>query len=194
MPGLFNAENAALAAIIAKHFGVPDEEIISGLKWAKADGRMELFYDKRRELVVIADYAHNGLSFEKVYKSVKSEYPGWRIEAVFGAPGNKAYTRRDDLTKVSAQYADYVYVTEDDPAFEDPSELCGLLYDKLIGYGGKGEVIENREEAIRTAIEKAPRNTVVLLLAKGNERYMKRQGRFDPIISDTDLARELTIR
>lgn len=192
MPGLFNAENAALAAIVSKLLGASNQEVITGLLNASANGRMEVFENKQRQLVVISDYAHNGASFERLFTSVKEEYAGYRIEAVFGAPGGRGLSRREDLPKVAAKYVDYCWITEDDPVHEDPKKICDELYENLIRFGGKGEIIVDREEAIKCAIKNAPPKTAVLLIAKGREQYMHRGDDFIPIKSDSQLAQELT--
>ncbi|MCQ2553684.1 MAG: UDP-N-acetylmuramoyl-L-alanyl-D-glutamate--2,6-diaminopimelate ligase [Clostridia bacterium] len=187
MPGLFNSQNAAAAAIVAKEIGATNEEIISGLLNARVPGRMDIFENKKRELVVITDYAHNGLSFETLFKSCNEEYPGYRIEAVFGSPGDKAYSRREELPAATAKFADFAYLTEDDPGHEDPAEICKILYENLTKLGGKGKIIVDRTEAIKEAIKNAPPKTVVLIMAKGREEYMKRV-KLDPIKSDYQLV------
>lgn len=191
MPGLFNAENAVAAAIISALLGAERNEIKAGLLNARAAGRMEVFENKKRELVVISDYAHNALSFERLFSSVVSEYPGYRIEAVFGAPGGKGYSRREDLPRVAAKYADFVWITEEDPAEEDPEEISKQVYENLLKYGGKGAVLIDRTKAVTDAIRNAPRKTVLLLIAKGREEYMHRGKDFVPIKSDSALAEEL---
>lgn len=193
MIGLFNVENAAAAAIVASLLGATNEEIKEGLLTAKAAGRMEVFKNDKRDLVVISDYAHNALSFEKLFSSVKEEFPGYRIEAVFGCPGGKGLSRREDLPKVAAKYADYIYVTEEDPADEDPLEISKLVLANIIKNGGKGEIEIDREKAITLAIKKAPQKTVVLLIAKGREEYMHRGDKYVPIKSDSSLAEELIL-
>ena len=67
MPGLFNVENALAAIAVATEMGIPYENIYNGLKKAKATGRMEIYSNKNQEIVVIVDYAHNKLSFQKLY-------------------------------------------------------------------------------------------------------------------------------
>ncbi len=188
MPGLFNVENALAACAMALQLGVPAEELAEGLADAKAAGRMELFENPQRELAVISDYAHNELSFDRLFASIRQEYPGWRIEALFGCPGGKGYQRREDLPRVTAKYADYVYVTEEDPGFEDVREICEIVAANLRKDGCPCEIIVDREEAIRTAIEKAPPRTVIALLAKGREEYMKRGAEYIPVESDSALA------
>ena len=188
MPGLFNVENALAACAMALELGVSAEELPSGLADARAAGRMELFENKERQIVVISDFAHNGLSFEKVFSSIREEYPGWRVVAVFGAPGSKAFSRRVDLPRVAAQYADYIYLTEDDPADEDPVAIAQILAKTLQENNCPFEIIPDRKTAVLTAITKAPPKTVVALLAKGREGYIKRGAVYEPYESDSVLA------
>ena len=194
MPGLFNVYNAAAAAIIALRLGATPEEIREGLLTAKAAGRCEAYEDKEREIVVISDYAHNALSFEALCRSVKEEYPGYRIEAVYGASGGKGYSRRSELPRIAAQYADFSWITEDDPGMEDPAEICQEVYANLGSFGGMGKIEVDRQKAITEAVTGAPPKTAILLLAKGNDSYMIRGREYVPIKSDSELAKELTQR
>ena len=191
MPGLFNVENALAAFAVCRQMNIPAEDIAEGLYDAKASGRMEVFVNKSRDLIVISDYAHNELSFENVFKSIKQEYPGYRIEALFGCPGGKGFIRREDLPRVTAKYADYVYITEEDPAEDDPMEIAAVIQKNLEKGGCPSEIIIDREQAIKTAIAKAPPKTVLALLAKGREEYMHRGHDYVKIKSDSELAEEL---
>ncbi|MBR0417440.1 MAG: UDP-N-acetylmuramoyl-L-alanyl-D-glutamate--2,6-diaminopimelate ligase [Firmicutes bacterium] len=187
MPGLFNVENALTAAIFAAEFGAGTEEIKDGLLNARAAGRMEVYRNESKDMVAIVDFAHNEFAFDNIFSSVKQEYPGYRIVAVFGCPGNKAPERRIGMPRSAAKYADYVYVTEDDPFREDPEDICREVYGNLLSFGGKGEIVVNREEAIKKAIENAGEKSVILCLAKGRDTFMHRQ-EFDPYVSDPVLV------
>jgi len=191
MPGIFNVYNAAAAAIMALRLGATCDEIKEGLLNARAAGRCEAYENKEKEIVVISDYAHNALSFEALCKSVNEEYPGYKIEAVFGASGGKGFSRRTELPRIAAQYADYSWITEDDPGMEDPAEICKEVFENLRKFGGKGKIEVNREKAITEAVTNALPKTAILLLAKGNDSYMIRGKEFVPIKSDSILAKEL---
>ena len=53
------------------------------------------------------------------------------------------------------------------------------------------EIIMDREEAVASTIEKHDfnRSLVIALLAKGDEKYMKRGLNFEPYISDVEIAK-----
>ena len=191
MPGLFNAENALIALAIAAELGIDPKTSARALRDARAAGRMETFVNEERGLTVIVDYAHNYLSFEKLLVSLREEYPGQRIEILFGCPGGKGHQRRVDLPKAAARYADYAWITEEDPAFDDPAEISREVLKNLESFGGSGEIIVDRARAVETAIKKAAPGTVLVLAAKGREKYMHRGNDYVPIESDAELAERL---
>ena len=107
MAGRFNVENALAAILAAKALGVDDQSIREGLLQNEVQGRMNLF--EKDGVTVLVDYAHNFLSFQKLYESLKADYPGQRIVVVVGCPGGKAQLRRRDIGTLSGQNADYLY-------------------------------------------------------------------------------------
>lgn len=173
MKGIFNVENALAAIAVAYTLKIPTEYIKEGLKQTKVPGRMEIFNSEDGEVSVIVDYAHNRLSFEKLYDSVLREYRGWRIVSVFGCPGNKAMNRRRDLGLLSGLFSKKVYLTADDPGTESVVEIAGEVGKYIEVVGCPYEIIEDRGEAIRKAIAEAGRNTVILVLGKGCETKQK---------------------
>lgn len=105
MHGLFNVENALAAITAAYAYGVDVDSMKEALANVQVKGRMEEFESRDRKLVAIVDYAHNRLSFEKLYDSVYKEYPGYEIYTVFGCPGDKALNRRRDLGLISGLFS-----------------------------------------------------------------------------------------
>lgn len=114
MHGLFNVENALAAITAAYAYGVDVDSMKEALANVQVKGRMEEFESRDRKLVAIVDYAHNRLSFEKLYDSVYKEYPGYEIYTVFGCPGDKALNRPRDLGLISGLFSNRVYLTTDD--------------------------------------------------------------------------------
>ena len=124
IPGLFNVQNALAAIAVCYALNIPKHYIYVGLMKARSSGRMEIYSNSDNRVVVIVDYAHNKLSFEKMYDSVLKEFPGRRIVTVFGCPGKKAFQRRKDLGELSGKYSDMVYITEEDPGEEPLINIC----------------------------------------------------------------------
>lgn len=173
MPGLFNVSNALAAVAMSYALGIPEEFVASGLEGARAGGRMQIYKSRDENVVVIVDYAHNKMSFEALYNSVKVEFPGMKIISVFGCPGYKAYLRRHDLGKAADENCDYIILTEEDSG-EEPFESIAKDIASNIDTC-EYAIIEDRGEAIRQAIVgfKADRK-IVLLTGKGEETRQKR--------------------
>lgn len=188
MQGRFNIENAVAAITMAKTLGVDDESIKKGLIKTEVQGRMNVF--NGNGITVIVDYAHNELSFSKLYESIKLDYPGRRIISVGGGPGNKAYKRRKDFGIIVGGNSDYIYLTAEDPQFEEIADICRDI-STYIKEGTKYEIIEDRTEAVEKAIKNAKTGDVVVLLAKGEEDYQKVRGAFIPYESDLKIAKRL---
>lgn len=189
MPGLFNVENALAAISVAICLGIPFSNIYEGLKVAKASGRMESHISHDGSIIVIVDYAHNKLSFEKLYESTKQEYPDKKIITVFGCPGGKAQLRRRDLGVLSGKNSTISYLTAEDPGPESTLDICKEIASYIEQEHGSYQIIEDRGEAIRKAILENP-NSVILITGKGNETRQKVGKEFLPCLTDTQYAKE----
>lgn len=191
MPGLFNVDNALAAVAMARLLGVGYDAIRSGLAKIRVPGRMELVSSSDGHVLAIVDYAHNELSFETLFKSVKAEYPDRRVIALFGAPGGKAHERREALPRVAGAYADHIVYTEEDPAHDSVEDICA----ELVANTPKGvshEVIIDREMAVAEVLNRAladRERSVVLLLAKGDETRQHRGDEYPEVKSDLAIAR-----
>ena len=186
MPGLFNVENALAAISICLALHIPEDAIYAGLLRARVPGRMEVYTNADDTVVAIVDYAHNRMSFETLFSSVKKEYPGRRVVAVFGCPGKKAYDRRQALGEVSGSYSDLVILTEEDAGEEDTEAISK----EIAQYVKCPCVIQNnRGEAIRQAILGCGRTPSVLLITgKGAETRQKRGTAYIDVPSDVDYV------
>ena len=189
MAGRFNVENALAAIASARALGIDDDSIREGLLHNQVQGRMNLL--EKDGVTVLVDYAHNYLSFQKLYESLKLDYPGRRIVVVVGCPGGKAYLRRRDIGTLSGQNADYMYLTAEDPQFEDVREICQEIASYLKPYNTPYEIIEDRAQAVEKAITTARPGDVIVLAAKGEEVYQKVRGEYVYYESDLAIAKRL---
>lgn len=190
MPGLFNVENALGVIAAAVKLGIPKEYIHSGLRRAKSSGRMELYASRDKKRIAIVDYAHNKLSFEKLFSSMQEEYPDYDIVAVFGCPGKKALIRRRDLGTVAGQYAKKVYLTAEDPGYEPVEDISGEIAKYVEAQGCPYEMIEDRGEAIKAAIDHAQGKTLFLITGKGAETRQKYGSEYLDCPSDVEYVKK----
>lgn len=188
MPGLFNVENALAAIAIAYVLDIPVEFIASGLYKARSNGRMELYASKDQKVIAIVDYAHNKLSFDKLFSSTRKEYPDYQIVSIFGCPGKKALIRRRDLGTIAGQYSKKVYLVAEDPGYEPVSEISKEIAKYVAAQNCEYVMIEDRGEAIKTAIEEVKEKTVILITGKGNETRQKYGSEYIDCPSDVEYT------
>ena len=189
MPGLFNVENALAAIAVCEALGVPQRHIYAGLEKARVPGRMEVFTNAGGGLTVLVDYAHNRMSFETLFRSVREEYPGRRIVTVFGCPGLKALDRRRDLGEISGKYSDLVVLTEEDSGEEDTLSICREIAGHVEEQGCPYAIELNRGEAIRQAILGCKEPALLLITGKGRETRQKRGQEYVEVPSDVEYVR-----
>jgi UDP-N-acetylmuramoyl-L-alanyl-D-glutamate--2,6-diaminopimelate ligase len=169
--------------------GIPREQIVAGLAHVRVPGRMELLLTDDPKVTAIVDYAHNKLSYQRFFSSIVKEFAGRKVIAVFGAPGGKAYERRQELPQEASKWADYLIYTEEDPAHDSVAEICQQMSDATPA-GQAHEVILNRPAAIERAVDLAfdcPEGAIVCLLAKGDETRQHEGDRFVPCETDGTL-------
>ncbi|MGL4484331.1 MAG: glutamate ligase domain-containing protein, partial [Anaerovoracaceae bacterium] len=200
MTGRFNVSNALCAISMSLAAGLPLEHIKSGLASARAAGRMEIFIRERDGLIAIVDYAHNKMSMEALFDSTRKEYPDREIRIVFGCPGYKAQGRRKELGEIAGKYAVKSYLAEEDhgeePIRKISEEIAEHIKEGRKEYGDiftekAYEFIDDREEAIKKAVEESGGNTVILITAKGRETRQKRGVEYIETVSDVEIVERL---
>lgn len=189
MSGTFNVENALAAIAVAYANHIPVHCMKKGLEKTKVRGRMETFESKKRDVVVVVDYAHNRLSFEKIFDAVLREYRGYKIISVFGCPGNKALNRRRDLGLIAGLFSRKVYLAPDDPGKEASRSISGEIARYVGMVGCPYEIIDQREAAICRAIDQAEDKSVILVLGKGCEVQQKYGEKNYEYMTDGEVVR-----
>ncbi len=190
VPGKFNVSNALAAISIAYILDIPTSYIKEALKKVKVNGRMELYSNPNNTIHAIVDYAHNKLSFENIFNSIKAEYPNSDIISLFGSTGNKAYVRRKDLGTIAGKHSKICILTADDPAYETVEDICKDIATYVEEQNGNYLIIPDRKEAVKKAVELANPGDVILLAGKGNETTQKVNGKIEPYESDSVLIQE----
>lgn len=188
LAGSFNVSNALCALAVCELLGVPAQAVREGLAHCVVPGRMETY--TRDGKTVVVDYAHNGMALEALLREVRRGFPGAKLIAVFGCVGDKALDRREGMGAAAGKYADFTILTEDDPGSEDVVEICRQVGEHISAAGGKFAIIPDREEAVRTAIEKAQAPAVIVLAGKGAEQAQKRKNGPEPCVPDGLLAKK----
>lgn len=166
--GKFNVYNvlAAIATAFVSH--IPLDSIIETIERANGvPGRFESV-TAGQNFSVIVDYAHTPDSLENVLKTI-NQFARKRVIVVVGCGGDRDPSKRPIMAKVACEYATDSIFTSDNPRSEDP---LSILEDMEKGVEGEiYQVIVDREEAIKKAINLAEHDDVVLIAGKGHETY-----------------------
>ncbi len=107
---------------------------------------------------------------------------------VFGCPGGKAFTRREDLGLLAGQYSHEIILTEEDPGEEPVVNICKDIAEHVKKHHNNYQIIEDRGAAIKASIFSSKPNTVVLLTGKGRETRQKIGREYVPCPSDVDFV------
>jgi UDP-N-acetylmuramoyl-L-alanyl-D-glutamate--2,6-diaminopimelate ligase len=166
--GDFNVANALGAATAAWALGVAPDRIAERLsRVPQVPGRLEVLHG---EPTVLRDYAHTPDALERAISALRPLTRG-RLIVVFGAGGDRDRGKRPQMGAIADRLADISILTSDNPRTEDPERI---LDDIEQGMTRPHERIEDREQAVKRAIELADRRDVVLLAGKGHETYQVR--------------------
>jgi len=163
--GFFNLYNL-MAAISATHL-ITDktlEEVCDVVdNFAGVSGRMEQVCAAPN---VIVDFAHTPDGMQQVLNALREK----ELLVVFGAGGDRDALKRPLMGRVASSLAKKVYITTDNPRFEDPQ---AIVDDILAGIEHKEHIVVelNRKKAIEMALEEQEGEEVVVILGKGDEDY-----------------------
>jgi cyanophycin synthetase len=173
----FMIANALAASLAAFVHGVSLDQIRAALSTFEASssqtpGRMNLF--EIGDYSALIDYAHNAHSYKALGEFVKN-WPGERI-GVVGGPGD----RRDEdfmlLGELSAEIFDRVIVKEDDDTRGRPRGDAADWIAKGIEKSDrpcKYEIILNETDAVNTALDSAPKESLVVILPETVSRALR---------------------
>ncbi|MDE6004169.1 MAG: UDP-N-acetylmuramoyl-L-alanyl-D-glutamate--2,6-diaminopimelate ligase [Oscillospiraceae bacterium] len=170
MTGYFNIANATASYAVCKLFGLEDETILPYLQACSGvKGRCEII-PTGKDFSVICDYAHTPDALENILENVKL-YTEHNLICLFGCGGNRDKTKRPLMAQASAKFADKLIVTSDNPRDENPEEIIADILTGLEKYNTPYEVVVDRREAIKYALQTAESGDVIVLAGKGHEDY-----------------------
>lgn len=190
-PGDYNIENALAAIIIAHLMGLDYKSIAQGLEEARVEGRSTIITTDDEKIVCWVNYAHNGLSFQKSFETIKQSYPDYKIVSVFGTPGDRAKLRMVDVCNIASVNSDKIVIVPEDPGSEDYKDLTNKMLEIIKNYDIEYEIHNTRAEGIEAAINGVTENTILFIAGKGAEKYSKVKGKLVEIEDDVSAATRL---
>ncbi|MBA2685337.1 MAG: UDP-N-acetylmuramoyl-L-alanyl-D-glutamate--2,6-diaminopimelate ligase [Gemmatimonadaceae bacterium] len=184
--GDFNISNALGAAAAAWHLGMTLSAIAARLRTVpQVAGRLEVIHERP---TVLRDYAHTPDALERSLAAVRP-FARKKLFVIFGAGGDRDRGKRPLMGAIAEQGADFAIATSDNPRTEEPA---AILEDIERGMRlANHEIIEDRREAIKRALELASTEDVVLLAGKGHETYQIR-GTISYPFDEKEIVAELS--
>ena len=165
--GKFNLYNLSAAVLCTFELGICKNDIIQSVKYFNnIPGRLEKYNYKSNTIII--DYAHTPDAFSNIFKSIfELKNKNKKIITVFGCGGNRDSSKRKRMGKIASNYSDYIYITNDNPRFEDEDKII----DNICGGISNTEyqIIKDRKKAIISAMNNE--NSIILILGKGVEEY-----------------------
>ncbi len=170
--GMHNAYNLLAIYTTAMALGADRQETLVALSsLSPAPGRLENIRGPR-DISVIIDYAHTPDALENVLKTLREIAPDHELICLFGCGGDRDRTKRPEMAAIAQKLADRIIVTSDNSRTENTADIMTDIKAGMdISGRARSLFIEDREEAIRTAIMIASQGATILLAGKGHETY-----------------------
>ncbi|MEN9953145.1 MAG: hypothetical protein RLZZ520_1413 [Bacteroidota bacterium] len=195
--GEFNAYNLLAVYAAAICLGEDKQDVLQSLSnLTGAEGRFDYIVSPKDSIIGIIDYAHTPDALLNVLSTIKKfQKGGEQLITVVGCGGDRDKSKRKLMGVAAAEFSTKAIFTADNPRSEDPADI---LQDMHVGLDEvlKRRVltIEDRREAIRTAVMLARPSDIILVAGKGHEKYQEIKGEripFDDKAVLTSVINEL---
>ncbi len=166
--GKIQINNILMAAMAAQKSNLNFENILKVLpKLKPVEGRLEKIGKIKNNSIVILDYAHTPDALKVCLLNIKEQFPDKKLNLLFGCGGNRDQNKRMKMGKIASIYADNIYLTDDNPRYENS---VNIRKDIKKGINGKKITeISNRGKAISEAIKNLKSGEVLVVAGKGHE-------------------------
>jgi len=187
--GGFNYDNLLMAVAIAVESGIDPIDIAAILPTLTgAAGRLEAVR-LGQNFTALVDYAHSPDAVKRVLEAA-AEISDGKVIAVLGCGGDRDKTKRTLMGQALHDGADIAIYTSDNPRSEKAEEiLVQMVLD--IDVVPPSEVIVDRAQAIRAAVNLAQAGDVVMVLGKGHEKGQEINGKVHEFDDRIELAKAI---
>ena len=167
--GRIQLKNILMAIIAAKNSNISLIKILNVLSKLKPiDGRFEKIGKIKNKSKVILDYAHTPDALRTCLSNLKEQFPNKKIILLFGCGGNRDQNKRFKMGKIACDYSNEIYLTDDNPRFEDPRKIRDDIKKGIQDTSIKE--IPDRKKAISEAIKNLNTGDILLVAGKGHEK------------------------
>lgn len=176
--GVFNAYNLLAVYGAAVELGQDKFQVLTLLSQLRSvEGRFE-FTKSSEGVTAVVDYAHTPDALKNILLTLQDIRGGHEMLCtVVGCGGDRDAAKRPEMARIAADLSDRVILTSDNPRSEDPEEIIQQMKAGLDPIQMKKVlVIQDRREAIKTAIALSKKDDILLVAGKGHEKYQEIKG------------------
>ncbi|MDH4471787.1 MAG: UDP-N-acetylmuramoyl-L-alanyl-D-glutamate--2,6-diaminopimelate ligase [Fluviicola sp.] len=176
--GDFNAYNLTTVFGITQLLGEDATEVLTVLsRLESVDGRFQ-FTQSIGAVTAIVDYAHTPDALLNVLKTIENiRTRNEQVITVVGCGGDRDALKRPEMARIACELSDKVILTSDNPRSEDPQSILDEMEKGVEPqHFMKVLTIQDREQAIKTAVALAQPKDIILVAGKGHEKYQEIQG------------------
>lgn len=189
--GDFNIYNFCAACTVLFLNGFAFEDFKDNIAKINVSGRLDII-DLGQDFYAMVDYAHTPNAISNLLRYLRLLDVKRRI-IVNGQPGERDPYKRRQVPALEVREADYVIFCYEDPRSEDPLEILRQMTEDIQDFDNF-EVIVDRSEAIKKAVDMAEKDDIVMVLGKGNEKYQKFKDRTIYFCDEEELAKHIKAR
>ena len=167
--GKIQLKNVLMSIIAASNHNLNFRKILNIIpKLKPIEGRLEKIGKIKNKSKVILDYAHTPEALKVCLLNLREQFPNKKLILLFGCGGNRDQNKRSKMGKIACTYSDKIYLTDDNPRYENPKKIRGEIKKGI----KKTKVIEisNRTRAIAESIKDLKTGNILLVAGKGHEK------------------------
>ncbi len=184
LPGDYNIYNAMAAVLAADEIlkKINGAQKLSDIalkleSFTSLKGRFERINHKN----IVVDFAHTPNALESLLKYVaKNKIKEAKIWVVFGCAGLRDVSKRSEMGKIAAKYADWIILVPEDPRIEKTININKMIINGIDTVTDKKpnlkhfdeDNVQARKDGIRFAITNAGIDDIVLVCGKGHENSL----------------------
>ena len=166
--GKIQIQNILMAMLAANQSNLDFNQIVNIINKLKpVTGRLQHIGIIKNNSKVILDYAHTPEALKTCILNLRDQFENKKISIVFGCGGNRDKAKRPMMGKITDQYCDRIYLTDDNPRDENPKKIRSSIKKNI----SKSKIYEisNRAEAIKKAIFDLDTGDILIVAGKGHE-------------------------
>lgn len=190
--GDFNAYNLLAVYAVSMLLEQDKLEVLTKLSELESVAGRFQFVQSKTGITAIVDYAHTPDALENVLKTISNiRTKNETVYTIVGCGGDRDKLKRPKMAAIACESSDKVIITSDNPRSEDPATIIDEMLEGVEGqYFKKTLSIQDREQAIKTAVSMAEKNDIILIAGKGHETYQEIKGvKYD--FDDLKIVKEL---